>query len=66
MGAKYSYGVWERFARQANTILRGFNKFKQTHVYRPVYVKIYLITYGSTGQMATWKMSVWILKKKHI
>ena len=26
MGAKYSYGVWERFARQANTILRTCKK----------------------------------------
>ena len=24
-GAKYSYGVWERFARQANTFLRNQN-----------------------------------------
>ena len=63
MGAKYSYGVWERFARQANTILRGFNKIKKTPLYRQIYVNIYLVTYGSTGQMATWKMSVWIFKQ---
>ena len=49
MGAKYSYGVWERFARQANTIMRGFKKKK--HLYKPIYVKTYLVTYGSTGQM---------------
>ena len=35
---------------------------KHTDLYRPIYVNIYLVTYGSTGQMATWKMSVWIFK----
>ena len=63
MGAKYSYGMWERFARQANSIMRGYKTIKKTNVYRPIYVKIYLVTYGSTGQMATWKMSIWIFKK---
>ena len=67
MGAKYSYGVGERFARQANTILRGFKtNNKYTHLYKPIYVKIYLVTYGSTSQMATWIMSVWIFTNKHI
>ena len=66
MGAKCSYGVWERFARQANIILRGFKQIKKTDLYRPIYVKIYLVTYGSTGQMATWKMSVWIFKTIYI
>ena len=28
MGAKYSYRVWERFAHQANTILRTFKNIK--------------------------------------
>ena len=42
----------------------GFGKFKnQPYVYWPTYVKIYLVTYGSTGQMATWNMSVWIFKQ---
>ena len=36
MGAKYSYGVWERFAHQANTILRTFKnhpKSRSVHIF---------------------------------
>ena len=30
MGAKYSYGVWERFAHQASTILRTFENYPKS------------------------------------
>ena len=33
------------------------------YLYRPIYVNTYLITYGSTGQMATWKMCVWAFEQ---
>ena len=36
MGAKYSYGVWEQFAHQANTILGTFenhSKSRSVHIF---------------------------------
>ena len=43
MGAKYSYGAWERFARQANTILRGFKQIKTTHTH--LYMSKYILSH---------------------
>ena len=39
------------------------SKFTYIYLYRPIYVNKYLVTYGSTGKMATWKMRVWIFDK---
>ena len=56
MGAKYSYGVWERFARQANSILRGFNKFK-THMYIGEYMWKYILSHMAV--QAKWQHGKW-------